>query len=639
MTVSAMTDRRLNTRSVTASIVTVETALYAGVLAAALFLRLFHLGLTPLSEFEAGQALAALRGGVLPAGGSPLLHAFNSNLVAMFSASDAIVRLLPALAGSLLVLAPALFRDALGRFGALGASIILAISPLGLVASRSLDGEAIAVGSALLMISLARRFQATRDERNLIGAAIALGVGLASGAGVYTALVAFVAAALAQRFVIGSAASEALSPIWRSVTSSPHRLKIIGGLIGALVIASTGGLTRLAGLAGVGDALTGWLNAFGAAGGLQAFDGVQILIVYETLALLAGVAGLGRMLWRFRRAERQPAEPPAAEDLAEPSDSVESPAAGDSMGSAGDAESPSEGLASTGAAPDELARRAFGAWLAFAAIISLVIVFLQSGRQPVDLLLPVTLLALLAAYAIESWAGTMLSKASWQVEGVICAAGLALAARALLLMAESARGLSRQVLMLGIPIQVDIGFVLLETALIVAVAGIVLALLYNMRAVLRAGATVGLAALTLGSLAAGWGATQVRAGDAREIVWGPAVKTLNVRALRDAAEQIAIRSQGHIGTLPIRVDVDDPVVAWYLRDAQVRSGDVAQGAITLSGEQPRALEGGYIGSRFTIGAAWDTLGLSLDDWIEWALFRTAAEAPAATKQVTLWERR
>lgn len=310
------------------------------------------------------------------------------------------------------------------------------------------------------------------------------------------------------------------------------------------------------------------------------------------------------------------------------------------MSPADDTEPPAVELASTDAAPGEPARQTFGAWLAFAAIISLVIVFLQSGRRPVDLLLPATLLALLAAYAIESWAGTMVSKASWPVDGVICAAGLALAARALLLLAESARGLSRQVLMLGIPVQVDINFVMLETALIVAVAGIVLALLYNTRSVLRAGATVGLAVLALGSLAAGWGATQARAGDAREIVWGPSVTTLNVRALRDAAEQIAIRSQGHVGTLPIRVDVDDPVVAWYLRDAQVGPGDVVQGAITLSGEQPHALEGGYIGSRFTIGAAWDTLGLSLDDWIEWALFRTGGiEAPAATKQVTLWERR
>jgi hypothetical protein len=639
MTVSAITDRLPKALPATSSNVTVETALYVCVLAVALFLRLFRLELSPLSEFEAAQALAALRGSALPPAGSPLLYALNSNLLAMFSAGDAIVRLLPALAGALLALTPALFRDMLGRFGALGASIILALSPLGLVASRSVDGGTIAVGSVLLAIALARRYQATSDERNLIGAAIALGVGLASGPGIYTALVAFAAAALAQRFVMGRVSTEAVWSTWRAATSSPHRLKVIGGLIGALVVASTGGLTRLAGLAGASDVLTGWLNAFGAAGGLQAFDGVQILIVYEMLPLVAGAVGLGRVVRQFRRAGRWPAEQPAVEDLTAPIHSMEPSSAEDSVAPARHVEPPAMESASADVAPDEPAHRSFGAWLAFAAIISLVVIFQQSGRRPVDLLLPVTLLALLAGYAIESWARTTLTQASWPVDGVMCAAGLALAARALLLMAESARGLSRQMVLLGTPVQADVNFVMLETALIVAVAGVVLALLYNVRSVLRAGATVGLAVLALGSLAAGWGATQVRPGDAREIVWGPAVTTPSTRALRDAAEQIAIRSQGHAGTLPIRLEVDDPVVAWYLRDAQIRPGDVVQGVVTLAGEQPRAPEGGYIGSRFTIGAAWDALGLSLDDWIEWALFRTGGEAPAATKQVTLWERR
>jgi len=576
--------------------VTVEVALYAGVLGVALFLRLFRLGLAPMSENEAAQALAALRGTFLPAGGSPFLYSINSFLFSLFSASDAMARLVPALVGSLVVLLPGFFRDALGRFGALGASVILAISPLALVASRSLSGEGVVVACVLVPIGLVRRYAATADPRNLIGAAVALGVGLASGSGMYTTLVALAASAIVLRFALGREShadvegrrletppTEMLPPLgWRALIDAPHRAGIAASLVIAFVIAATGGLARLAGLGAAGDLLAAWLNAFGAANGSSAFDVVQILLVYETLPVVVGVIGLARALAGADR---------------------------------------------------------FGAGLGFAAITSTAIILLQPGRQPIDLLLPVTLLALLAGFVIQPWAEAVKSKASLVADGVILAVGIAVVTFLTFQVSAFVRGRFLPTSIGGVVLPPEIMLVSLFV-LLVGVIGGLLTLMYEIRTVLRAVATLGLIVLIFGSIGIGWGATQERVGDPREIVWGPSVTPIDVRDLVTTAEQIAVRAQGHTATLPIRVEVDDPVVAWYLRDARLPEGQVAAGVVTPFGAQPQPSEDRYIGARFNTRAAWNTLGLNVDTWLEWVLFRTSgADLPQATRTVTLWEKR
>ncbi len=580
--------------------------LYAGVWGVALFLRLFRLDLAPLSESEAAQALTALRGALLPAGGSPFLYSVNAFLFSLFSASDTLARLVPAVIGSLVALAPALFRGELGRFGALGASIALAISPVALVASRSLDGETIVVASALALIALTRRFAATVDRRNLIGAAIALGVGLASGPGMYTALVAFVGSAIVLRLAVGGSSHiemegrhlemppAAPSPMWRAVIEAPDRAWIAGSLLAAFVVAATGGLARPAGLAAAGDLLTAWLNAFGAANGSTAIDIVQVLLVYETLIIGVGVIGLARVLLEGRHLEMPP----------------------------------------TGSSAPVI-----GAWLGFAAIISLAIIILQPGRRPIDLLLPVTLLALLAGYAIQPWAEAVKSKASLVADGVVLVVGLTLIAFIVLQVTAYVRGRFPPISIGSLALPAEIALVSLFL-LLIGVIGALLALMVEARTALRAAATLGLAVLALGTFSASWGAIQERVGDPRELILGPAVTSTDVRNLVETAEQIAIRAQGHLATLPIRVEVDDPVVGWYLRDAQWPQGAAAPGVVTADGGKPQSVESGYVGARFYTRVAWDALGLSFDAWLEWALFRTSGTRPVQmTQTVMLWEKR
>lgn len=598
---------------------TVEMLLYAAVFGLAIFLRLFRLGIAPLSEGEAAQAMSALRGETLVAGGSPLLYGVNAFLMSMFSASDALVRLMSALIGSAIVLSPALFRDALGRMGALGAALILALSPVELVASRSLDDEVMVVACALALVAFVRRYLATRDGRSLVGAGAALGIGLASGSGMYTALAAMGAGLLMLRFTSGSSRR----PSWRSVLFAPDRNKAVLALAIAFLLAATGGLLYLSGLGSAGDLLTTWLGAFASGAGSSTFDLLQILIVYDALALVVGLFGLGRVVAARRVATRQ-----AEEDIQPESDETEASSDAYRLDAAATAPMRDE----EGAAP------LFGLWLGFTAMAALAIIFLQPGRQPIDLLLPVTLLALLAAYAIQAWAETMRAQASVEVDGVIVPVGLAVTAFLALNLTSFVRG-RIPAAALGGAAQGELGLLVLF-GLVLGLVGGLLVMMYNLRAALRAGASLGLLILTLASFSAGWGATQVRVDDAHEIIRGSRVTTTGVRLLLETAEQIAIRTQGHTGTLPIQIDVDDPVVAWYLQGAQVTADSLPAGIVTPFGQQPQAVSGGYIGARFNIRQAWDTVGLNLDTWLEWALFReSSGQPPLDVQSVTLWEKR
>ncbi len=72
---------------------TVEISLYVIVAALALALRLYRLGLVPLSTGEAMLSIAALRGTAIPAGTSPVLYWVNAILFSIFGAGDTLTRL------------------------------------------------------------------------------------------------------------------------------------------------------------------------------------------------------------------------------------------------------------------------------------------------------------------------------------------------------------------------------------------------------------------------------------------------------------------------------------------------------------------------------------------------------------------
>jgi len=130
---------------------------YAAALGVGLGLRLALLGQTAFTENEAALALQAwdLARGV-PTVMGPQPGYLLLTLVNFFlgGANEFLARLWPALAGSLLVLAPWFLRERLGRVPAVILAFALAVDPALLALSRTAEGGIFSVSLGLLALAL-----------------------------------------------------------------------------------------------------------------------------------------------------------------------------------------------------------------------------------------------------------------------------------------------------------------------------------------------------------------------------------------------------------------------------------------------------------------------------------------------------
>ncbi|MCD6286962.1 MAG: glycosyltransferase family 39 protein, partial [Anaerolineae bacterium] len=175
--------------------------IWLGLLALAMGSRLLGLSTTPLSPDESGTALSAwdaVNTGAWPAtADSPLLLTGQTLLFALLGPSEVAARLLPALAGVLIVGLPLLWRKSLGDLGALVAAGLLLASPLSLFTARRGDGTALAVlGGALIVTVILQTLAGTDGDTRGSEAMLALGLmlGLTGGPPFYDVAIAGCAA-------------------------------------------------------------------------------------------------------------------------------------------------------------------------------------------------------------------------------------------------------------------------------------------------------------------------------------------------------------------------------------------------------------------------------------------------------------
>ncbi|HLY25124.1 MAG TPA: glycosyltransferase family 39 protein, partial [Aggregatilineales bacterium] len=137
-------------------IVSLELIVYIVLLLFALTARLPELGTIPLSDGEAHEALAALRAlgtspGLTPTiAHNPLMFAANTVTMAIFGNDTATARLPTVLVGLLIIALLMLFRRWFGRANTLIAAALLTISPVLLLASRTMSGSVWALALAIL---------------------------------------------------------------------------------------------------------------------------------------------------------------------------------------------------------------------------------------------------------------------------------------------------------------------------------------------------------------------------------------------------------------------------------------------------------------------------------------------------------
>jgi len=563
---------------------TLEAVLYAALLMGAAFIRLFDLGRWPLLPSEARQALAAwhfLQGQPAGASVAPLL--FDGALGGMFAfgASDAVVRLLPALLGTAVVLTPLALRRQLGHWGALAATFLLAFSPTLVYYSRTLAGLAptlAGLAALLWALQLAGRRQVTRAK--IVGG-VGLAVSLISGPLTYTFLLAaglfaglaWLAKRRGQPWLGWAATEEALQPVlgdgraWAAWAAT-------------VLPVSTAFFLNVGGLQGAVDQLGAWLArlAPGSAGRAWAYP-LGILAYYEIGALLLGAVG-AVIAWR---------------------------------------------------------RQALlGRFLVVWAVVAVALATLSGARDGEAVALAVLPLALLSGFAVSRLVAR-LERPQWAWVGVgLLALGSLLAFWWLNLTAYSvdyADGLQRDRLLVGVLAAVGSLFLVGAIAIFRSWVG--------HAETVWATSILGLAlvgALTLRSSVA---LNFDHARDPREpLVVAPSA--VNLRDMVGFLENWSARTalDQHALTIGVQRDLG-PLVPWYLRDfAGLRligaTDDASQfDALVLAAGDQAAPPAGYAGTRFVLQTASDAPLGSPRDALAWWLVGTQGGA-VRQEALELW---
>ena len=274
-----------------------------------IFLRWWDLGWRPLQPAEAMLALESLSivmGEAAEIDVSALLLNGNALMMLMFGASDGVVRALPALAGSLLVLLPLWLKPQLGKSGTLMTMVFLAISPTLIFATRHNTPEVLTAAAGLTVVVCATRYMDRRNSSAIYAGAVAFALLMASGYPAYTYLIAF-APFVATRYLAGSltrpatdaSAAEEESPANpetfgpREIVSDRRILARAGLLAGAVfAIVSTAALTNLRVIqAGLAGPLAEWLSGFGSTNLTSMGTQLATLVSYEGVLLVAALMG------------------------------------------------------------------------------------------------------------------------------------------------------------------------------------------------------------------------------------------------------------------------------------------------------------------------------------------------------------
>lgn len=271
-----------------------EAACWLLLLAVSLALRIALLGSPPLNVEEGRRALEAYRllhDGRVAYEGAPLLTNGLSLIFGLFTEADGQARLLPALAGVLLVASPLLLRPIIPGWWSFLAGVALASSATLLTASRSVSPAVPAALCLAVAVASAWRFGASRDGRWLTALFVASLVGLGFDTSFVVGLLGLLLAyAIAEGEIFGKV------PWWAPFAAHARRALVVA--LGVAVVLNTRLFTSPAGIqAGLIDPLWRWTDDIARGAGLTA---PVVAVLLDGSLLLLAVVGL----LEYRRAPR-----------------------------------------------------------------------------------------------------------------------------------------------------------------------------------------------------------------------------------------------------------------------------------------------------------------------------------------------
>ncbi len=261
---------------------TVELSGYILLFSIALLFRLVNLYLTPLADSEALLALQAenivTSSGVLKISpDQPLLVNFLVLAFSIFGVQTFMVRLLPAVAGALLVFLPTIFRKQIGKGVALLFAVWLSFDPLFYLLSRKVDSTLLSIGFLVLAFYFLR-------EKKWIGLGIVLALGALTGAQFVIGLILFTLSSLLSKNIRFSIAqAEPFTIAWRATLTAFAAALLLVGTLGFMVPSQFGAV-----FSGVVNLLT----AYPGGPVLTVSNVMGGLFFYELLVVVLGGIGL-----------------------------------------------------------------------------------------------------------------------------------------------------------------------------------------------------------------------------------------------------------------------------------------------------------------------------------------------------------
>ena len=565
---------------------TIEHTLYFLIFLLALGIRLYRLGAAPLSDFEADwaqQALDLAGGGQPVLGPQPAYILLTSLFFILFEATNFLARLVPALAGSLLVLLPLLGQGMFGkadwtRKAGLITALGLAIDP-GLVALSRMAGSSMAA-LAFGLLALTLYYRRSSGWAGLCaGLALLSGPGLLHGAlvlGLSWALLRWLEISLQlPRIETGTEELSALS----SPASRRTGLFVLAGTVlvaGLLFLRVPQGLGALA--AGIPAYLRSWVTL----SDVPALRLPGALLVYQPFVLLFSLIGAVRG-WK--------------------------------------------GTVKGWQEYRGVAR------LSIWAFTALLLAVVYPGRQVGDLIWALVPLWGLAAFELtHHLPDTAEDKITRLVAG-----GLGLLVFVLLVVAWF-----NLLAMVRVSGGAALYWAVIGGALVLGFVSLMLVSAGWSSVAARLGLVWGLAlALGLGLLAGTWGLAQLRPNGAQEL-WSRTPSAGQVELLTSSLDKLSIWGTGHRQQLEIVMTIDSPSLRWALRnfpDARyvttLAASEAPAVVITPKEIEYPNLAEMYRGQDLVWRVYPGWIGAFPPDFINWLAFR---QAPLAQEQVILWAR-
>lgn len=262
----------------------IEEGLYLLALGIALLMRFVILGRGYLAEHEAGfawQAFQVAQGDQFRMLSHPAYVLGTGLLFYIFGSGEFAARLLPALAGSAVILYPYVLRSQIGRKAALIAAFGLAFDPILVAISRQAGSPVMALG----FIALTLFFY---QKRSMVAAGFFAGLALLSGESFVFGMLFVLLGWLFAKFIGGRSLAFSLE--------GDLRLRGVIGMAMALVIFGTLFMRYPEGLSAmfqaVPDYFSGWLGSDSAAAGAPVLQILAAIPIYQPAALLFGLPGL-----------------------------------------------------------------------------------------------------------------------------------------------------------------------------------------------------------------------------------------------------------------------------------------------------------------------------------------------------------